>query len=128
TAVLYAARGVPGPDQLTETPEDRVNDLAAGFQEAVVDVLVHKTRLALQQSGHRRLCIGGGVAANIAVREGMQKMADQDRIELRIAPPDLCTDNAAMAAIAWEWLEQGKTCSLDVDVLPGLVRAPVAGR
>ncbi|MCA9063364.1 MAG: tRNA (adenosine(37)-N6)-threonylcarbamoyltransferase complex transferase subunit TsaD [Planctomycetaceae bacterium] len=123
TAVLYAARGVPGPDQLTETPPDRVNDLAAAFQEAVADVLVHKTRLALQQMGHRRLCIGGGVAANSAIRQAMQEMARHDGIELLIAPLQLCTDNAAMAAIAWDWLEQGKTSSLEVDVLPGLVRA-----
>ncbi len=47
TAVLYAARGVPGPNQLQETPADRVADLAASFQEAAVEVLVEKCRQAL---------------------------------------------------------------------------------
>ena len=125
TAVLYAARGTPGPEQRPSTPPEVVADLAAGFQEAVVDVLVRKSRLALKQTGHRRLCVGGGVAANQLLREQLQLMAERDGIELLIAPMSLCTDNAAMAAIAWEYLEQGKTSNLGVDVLPGLRRLPV---
>ncbi len=122
TAVLYAARGVPGPAQLSETPPDRVADLAAGFQEAAVEVLVEKSRQALRQHGYRRLCVGGGVAANRLFREQLQQMADRERIELCVAPLDLCTDNAAMAAIAWEYFEQSRFAGLDADVLPGLVR------
>ena len=49
-------------------------------------------------------------------------MADESGIDLIIAPPEYCTDNAAMAAIAWELLEQGRAASLDIDVTPGLVR------
>lgn len=124
TAVLYAARGVPGPGQLTETPPDRVPDLAASFQEAVVDVLVHKARLALQQTSHRRLCVGGGVAANGPFRDALRLMAEQEGVALNIAPPELCTDNAAMAAIAWELLNAGRLGSLHDDVLPGLRRMP----
>ncbi len=122
TAVLYAARGVPGPDQLSETPPERVNDLAAAFQEAAVEVLVHKARLALQQTGHQRICVGGGVAANRLFREQLQQMASRENIELLIAPLQLCTDNAAMAAIAWEYFTDNRFASLDADVLPGLVR------
>ena len=122
TAVLYAARGVPGPDQLSETPPECVADLAASFQQAVVDVLVFKCKVALRKSGHRRLCVGGGVAANQLFRKQITDMCRRQQVELLIAPPELCTDNAAMAAIAWEYLEQGKTANLDVDVLPGLVR------
>lgn len=122
TAVLYAARGVPGPDQKTTTDEDRVPDLAAAFQLAAIDVLVGKSRLALRQLGHRRLCVGGGVAANRLLRDRLQQMAAAERVELRIAPLDLCTDNAAMAAIAWEYFEQGRVATLDADVLPGVVR------
>lgn len=122
TAVLYAARGVPGPDQLSETPDDRVADLAAAFQLAVVDVLVHKARMAVRELGHRRLCVGGGVAANRLFRSELQKMAAREKIELLTAPPELCTDNAAMAAIAWEYFHAGRFASLDADVLPGLVR------
>lgn len=122
TAVLYAARGVPGPGQLDRTPADKVADLAASFQQAVVDVLVFKCRQALKSTGYNRLCVGGGVAANTAFREHIADMCRRQHVELLIAPLDLCTDNAAMAAIAWEYLEQGRTADLDADVLPGLVR------
>lgn len=122
TAVLYAARGVPGPDQLSETPADRVNDLAAAFQVAAVEVIVEKCRLAVRQLGYKRLCVGGGVAANQHLRKELQAMCQRERIALRIAPLEYCTDNAAMAAIAWELYEAGRIASLEADVLPGLVR------
>ena len=122
TAVLYAARGIPGPDQLKETPADRVADLAAGFQEAAVEVLVEKCRMAARQLGYRRLCVGGGVAANQLFRDELQRMAKRERIEVLIAPMELCTDNAAMAAIAWDLLKAGRIADLHADVLPGLVR------
>jgi N6-L-threonylcarbamoyladenine synthase len=128
TAVLYAARGVPGPNQLADTPPEIVNDLAASFQQAVVDVLVFKCRLALKTLGYRRLCVGGGVAANRLLREQLTEMCRRHQIELLMASLDLCTDNAAMAAIAWEYLEQGRTAALDADVLPGLVRPARANR
>ncbi|MCR9200901.1 MAG: tRNA (adenosine(37)-N6)-threonylcarbamoyltransferase complex transferase subunit TsaD [Planctomycetaceae bacterium] len=122
TAVLYAARGVPGPNQLSDTPADRVPNLAASFQQAVVDVLVFKARHALKKLGHKRLCVGGGVAANTVLRAHLADMCHRHGYQLHVAPPQLCTDNAAMAAIAWEYLEQGKTADLSADVLPGLVR------
>ena len=122
TAVLYAARGVPGPNQLAETPIECVAHLAAAFQEAAVDVLVAKSRLAVRQLGYSRLCVGGGVAANQKFRVELQKMASKEHIELLIAPLALCTDNAAMAAIAWDLLKAGRIAALDADVLPGLVR------
>lgn len=122
TAVLYSARGVPGPDQLADTPADRVADLAAGFQEAAVEVLVAKCRMAVRQLGYSRLCVGGGVAANQMFREELSRMAKRERIELLIAPMELCTDNAAMAAIAWDLLKAGRVADLNAEVLPGLVR------
>ncbi len=122
TAVLYAARGVPGPDQLSDTPSDRVADLAAGFQEAAVEVLVEKCRLAVRQLGYSRLCVGGGVAANQMFRDELSKMARREKIEVLVAPMELCTDNAAMAAIAWDLLASGRIATLEADVLPGLVR------
>lgn len=124
TAVLYAARGVPGPDQLSATPAERVPDLAASFQEAVVDVLVKKALRALKRTGYRRLCVGGGVAANGPFRSRLQQECEARSIDLSVAPPELCTDNAAMAAIAWEYLRTGNIAELDADVLPGLVRLP----
>ncbi len=122
TAVLYAARGVPGPNQLTTTPPELVPDLAAAFQAAAIEVMVEKCRQAVRQLKYSRLCVGGGVAANGPFRHALQTMCRHERIELFIAPPELCTDNAAMAAIAWELLAAGRTASLDADVLPGLVR------
>jgi N6-L-threonylcarbamoyladenine synthase len=124
TAVLYAARGVPGPHQLTTTPADRVADLAAAFQEAAIDVLVKKARRALDHTGHRRLCVGGGVAANQRLRQELARMCTDAEVQLSIAAMELCTDNAAMGAIAWEHLRDGHIAELDADVLPGLIRRP----
>ncbi len=125
TAVLYKATGVPG--SRTPVPEltpARVADLAASFQDAVVDVLVGKCRQALRRRGRLRLLIGGGVAANGRFRERLEIMCRSDKFELFIAPREMCTDNAAMAAIAWEHFAHGNFASLDLDVTPGLVRKP----
>ena len=124
TAVLYAARGVPGPDQLKTTPPDRVADLAASFQEAAIDVLVTKAQRALDTAGRKKLCVGGGVAANRRFRERLNEMSADTDIDVVIADMELCTDNAAMGAIAWEHLRDGNTAGLDADVLPGLLRQP----
>ena len=125
TAIRYAALGQPGASTPVPplTPQ-RIADLAASFQEAVVDVLVAKCRLALRQSGYKTLCVGGGVAANARLRERLKDMAAKEDVEIHIAPMSLCTDNAAMAAIAWELLAAGRIAELDADVTPGLVRAP----
>lgn len=123
TAVLYSALGNPGakkqPPPLTT---ERIADLAASFQETVVDVLVGKCQQALEQFNYTTLCVGGGVAANALLRERLAEMTNKAGIHLSIAPPDLCTDNAAMAAIAWHHLDQGRIATLDLDVTPGLVR------
>jgi len=125
TAVLYVIQGQPPVkrDPATVTPQV-IADVAASFQEAVVDILVRKCRQALHQKHRNTLCVGGGVAANRRLREELEKMAKQERIELHIAPLNLCTDNAAMAAIGWESLRRGLTIPLDSDVVPGLVRSP----
>ena len=73
-------------------------------------------------TGFRRLCVGGGVAANARFREQMTARCQQAEIELHIAPLSLCTDNAVMGAIAIERLKAGLTESLDLDIMPGLVR------
>lgn len=123
TAVLYAFQGIPGSTVPPEPKtEQRISDVAASFQAAVVDVLVGKCRLALQQRGRKSLCVGGGVAANKLLRAQLEQMTRRAKVDLHIAPFALCTDNAAMAAIAWEQLNCGKVAELDVDVTPGLVR------
>lgn len=126
TAVLYEVQGTPGSQAPPPPPltDHRIADIAASFQEAVVDVLVAKCRQALQQRGRKTLCVGGGVAANARLRKGLKDLADKEDVELHIAPLALCTDNAAMGAIAWERLEAGLVAGLDLDVTPGLVRMP----
>ncbi len=124
TAVLYEVNGTPGshaapPPELTEP---RIADVAASFQEAVVDVLIEKCRQALQRQNRNRLLVGGGVAANSRLRERLRGLADELGVALVLAPPEYCTDNAAMAAIAWELLDRGQTTPLDCDVIPGLIR------
>lgn len=123
TAVLYEIAGKPpAPYSAADIPPQRKADLAASFQAAVVDVLVEKARQALRQRGRKTLCVGGGVAANLALREALAAMAHREQIELVIAPMSLCTDNAAMSAVAWEMFASGATADLDVDVTAGLVR------
>ncbi|GLW65669.1 tRNA N6-adenosine threonylcarbamoyltransferase [Actinomadura rubrobrunea] len=75
-----------------------VADVAASFQEAVVDVLVHKALRACRDHGVRDLLIGGGVAANSRLRALAQERCDAAGVRLRVPRPKLCTDNGAMVA------------------------------
>lgn len=123
TAVLYAAKGTPGSRQaVPPLTAERVADLAASFQAAVIEVLVAKCAQAVQQTGIPRLCIGGGVAANGAFRAAIETCATQAGFALHVAPREYCTDNAAMGALGWEHFERGLFAPLDQDVTPGLVR------
>ncbi len=124
TAVRYAIVGPGKHDfrQLELSPETIAN-VCASFQAAVVETLVEKCRRCVKRTKRKRLCVGGGVAANHAFRSALQVAANRDRFELCIAPPQLCTDNAVMGAIAWELYDAGRIAPLDVDILPGLHRA-----
>ncbi len=113
TAVLYAVRDLNPP--LTDAIR---NDVAASFQQAVIDVLVGKCRQALEQTGLRTLAVGGGVAANQSLRLGMQEMVEAAGDQLFIPPLRLCTDNAAMAAMAVEKWKAGLFAPLDLDAEP----------
>ncbi len=75
-----------------------VADVAASFQEAVVDVLTRKALLACRESGVDTLLIGGGVAANARLRSLAQERCDAAGVTLRVPRPGLCTDNGAMVA------------------------------
>jgi N6-L-threonylcarbamoyladenine synthase len=122
TAVLYALKGRDARGSSSPPAPDVVADIAASFQEAVVDVLVAKTRQALERTGMRRLGVGGGVAANARFRERIAGLAQQVGVELFIPPLALCTDNAAMAGIALPKLAAGQVADLDIDVTAGLIR------
>jgi N6-L-threonylcarbamoyladenine synthase len=125
TAVRYQIAGTGRRDfRQLQLDEQEKADVAASFEEAVIDCLVGKTRLALEKTGLRQLCVGGGVAANRRLRQRLAEMCGERLVKLWIAPPDLCTDNAVMGAIAIERLRAGEFADLDLDVIPGLVRGP----
>lgn len=96
-------------------------DLAASFQEAVLDVLVEKAMRAVKQTGVKHLLLAGGVSANSGLRNRLQNRAGKENIDLRIPPLSLCTDNAAMIAVAgtFQFLD-GKRADLSLNADPNL--------
>ncbi|MDG1264803.1 MAG: tRNA (adenosine(37)-N6)-threonylcarbamoyltransferase complex transferase subunit TsaD [Ilumatobacter sp.] len=96
-------------------------DIAASFQMAVVDVLVHKARKAAAQVGATGIVLGGGVAANSLLREELLTACEADGIQGFLPSRSLCTDNAAMiAAVGWHRLRSDGPTSLDVGAIPNL--------
>jgi N6-L-threonylcarbamoyladenine synthase len=123
TAVRYAIAGPGRPDfSAVKLTAKQAADLAASFQAAVVDSLVKKSIAAIKKTRLLTLCVGGGVAANRLLRERLSVAAHHEGFELHIAPPELCTDNAVMGAIAFERLKAGAVDGLELDAIPGLVR------
>jgi N6-L-threonylcarbamoyladenine synthase len=96
-------------------------DLCASLQEAIVDVLVHKTRKAVESTGVERVVLTGGVAANSRLRDAFEAAAEQAGWTLHRAERRWCTDNAAMIGyVARLRLLQGERSPLDADASPGL--------
>jgi N6-L-threonylcarbamoyladenine synthase len=118
TAVLYSLAGQSQPRPAPPPPSRKRADLAASFQKAVVDVLVAKSRQALRRTGLRRLAVGGGVAANRVFRQTLDEMTRDEGAELFVPPLSLCTDNAAMAAVAVEKWRNHDWAALDLDAIP----------
>ncbi len=118
TAVMYALHGVGIAHGPTPGPGKQRADLAASFQQAVVEVLAAKCRQALRKTRLPRLAVGGGVSANRALRSALEAMAKKEGVELFIPPPALCTDNAAMAAVAVEKWRVADFAPLDLDAHP----------
>ncbi|MDA1258194.1 MAG: tRNA (adenosine(37)-N6)-threonylcarbamoyltransferase complex transferase subunit TsaD [Chloroflexi bacterium] len=119
TAVLHRARaeGIHPPPDGGPDP-GAVAALARSFQDAVADVLATKTARAAVEFGARGIVIGGGVAANSALREALN---DRSGVPVISPPPALCTDNGAMiAAAAYHYLKRGERSGWDLDVKPGL--------
>jgi len=118
TAVRYALAGVGARKVEPPPPGPFRADLAASFQEAVVEVLTAKCRQALRKTRLNRLAVGGGVAANGRLRSSLEEMAKQEQAELFIPPLRLCTDNAAMAAVAVEKWRLQQWAAPDLDAIP----------
>jgi N6-L-threonylcarbamoyladenine synthase len=117
TAVMYAVHGT-GKTSGGTLDDTKRADVAASFQEAVADVLAAKTRQALRLTRLTRLAVGGGVAANGRLRAALEKMTVEENAELFIPPLTLCTDNAAMAAIAVEKWRRQQWAPPDLDAMP----------
>ena len=102
-------------------------DVAASFQEAVVDALVTKTRWAIEATGARGACLGGGVAANSRLRERFLDVCTETGVRAFLPSRAMCTDNAAMVAAAGWWrlgsdgpspLDTGADPNLGLPLLP----------
>lgn len=99
----------------------KVQDVAASFQEAVIDVLVDKLLRAARLKGVTKVALAGGVAANTRLRERLWEAARGEGFEVFIPDPDLCTDNAAMiAAAAYRRYLGGERSPLCLDAVPNL--------
>ncbi len=102
-------------------PDAAVPDVAASFQAAVVDTLVTKALRAARQTGAKGICIGGGVAANSALRATIATACEEAGLESFVPSREMCTDNAAMIAAAawWRYRADGPT-PLDAGAAPNL--------
>ncbi len=113
TAVLYTLQ-----KQATPLP---VADLAASFQQAVIEILVRKTLRAAKESGRCEIALSGGVSLNRALREAFMTAGEKVGIRIHTASPDLCTDNAAMIAFAALLRHlTGESSPLEGDIHPNL--------
>ncbi|HEY6541761.1 MAG TPA: tRNA (adenosine(37)-N6)-threonylcarbamoyltransferase complex transferase subunit TsaD, partial [Ktedonobacteraceae bacterium] len=110
-----------GAQAATQKGGANVALLASSFQEAVVDVLAVKTRLAAQEYHVKQVLLAGGVAANASLRARLEQELRPLRIRLNYPPVAYCTDNAAMiGSAAFVHLLRGAQHGLDLDVDPGL--------
>jgi len=117
TAVLNHIKGLKGGG-LTE---EVIRDIAASFQEAVVDVLVRKAFDAVRQGGVKDLVVAGGVACNSRLRERLRARGKEDGVRVFIPTPRLCSDNGAFIAVAaYHLLKAGRRDDIALDADPNL--------
>ncbi len=116
TALYYHLQGLSESQQ-----RERRHHLAAAYQEAVVDSLLDRLEQGLRLTGLDRICVAGGVAANALLRSRLDAWAESDRLTISYPPPEYCTDNAAMIAMAgYMRLLAGDRSGLDLEVNPNL--------
>jgi N6-L-threonylcarbamoyladenine synthase len=120
TAVLYHCQGqdMKGQNRVNSMTQQEIADIAASFQAAVVDVLVRKTRRAADRIGAKTVLLGGGVAANTALRQDLAQMCSSclPSRTLLVAPKKYCTDNAVMvASLAFHKFEAGMFADLALE-------------
>ena len=120
TAVLYHHRGQDVKKAPAKVSSDQeIADIAASFQEAVVDVLVGKIALAARMYPVRCVLIGGGVASNSRLRQRLKDKSEEMGVPVYYPPFRLCTDNAAMVAgLAYIKYSEGDISGLDVEAIP----------
>ena len=117
TAVLYAIQSLTTDERKSELPH-----ICASFQAAVVDVLVGKIRLAVEQTGIQRVTIAGGVAANSQLRAEMDALAADNSTKIYYPAFEYCMDNGAMIAYAgWQGFKHGQEHELDITATPRLI-------
>ena len=108
-------------NHVRRNPDVATADVAASFQEAVVDVLVTKARRAAREVAAKGICLGGGVAANSALRQRLVDGCNEDGMRPFVPSRSMCTDNAAMvAAAAWWRLRADGPSSLETGATPSL--------
>jgi len=113
TAVLYTLQRGAGAFSLP--------DLAASFQQAVIEILVKKTLRAAKQAGRRRVALSGGVSLNLALRDALRDACGRENFEFAVASPEFCADNAAMIAFAALLRHlAGESSPLEADIHPNL--------
>jgi len=97
------------------------DDLAASFQQAVIDILVGKTLTAVKQTGVKTVLLAGGVAANKRLRESLTEACSEQGLSFYYPPVELCTDNAAMIGCAGYYkYQRGQFAPKDLNAVPGL--------
>lgn len=116
TAVLYHAQSLTSEQRTAALP-----DITASFQQAVIDVLIEKSKRALQRFQCRTLVLAGGVVRNSALREQFAAFCLKENFTLVVPAPELCTDNAGMIARAgYVHLMNGERSDFGLDVAPNL--------
>lgn len=120
TAVLYYCQGqdMKGENKVDSMTAQQIADIAASFQQAVIDVLVEKTSRAARKISAKTVLLGGGVAANTALRSALKQMCEnaEPAKRLLVAPKQYCTDNAVMvASLAYHKYKAGLFSGLSLE-------------